>query len=238
MNYLSEKAKINIEWNKRVWGDRDKWLDREYGYNWSRESERPQNYSDAKKIVETHLFPLIKKEEMDILELCPGAGRVTVELVSRARNLILVDMNPVCIEICKDRFKYYDHISYHVNDGVSLDMIEPESLDLIFSYDSFVHIDKEIVEQYVSQFRNKLRDGGIAWIHHSAVGERKIGSRSNMTAQLMKDFAQKHGLLVIAQFYSYLIRKPTMHYADVFTVLEKLSEETAKFSSLSADQLE
>jgi cyclopropane fatty-acyl-phospholipid synthase-like methyltransferase len=234
---LSEKAKTNIEWNQRVWGDRKKWLERDYGYNWSRENKRPQNYSDPKKLIEKNLLPFIKKEGMDILELCPGAGRLTVELVSMARNLTLVDMNPVCIEICRDRFKFYDHLTYHVNDGVSLDMIEPQSLDLIISYDSFVHIDKEVVDQYVSQFRDKLRDGGIAWIHHSAVGERQIGSRSNMTDQLMKEFAQKHGLLVIAQFYLYLIREPVMHYADVFTVMEKLSEETAQFVSLSADKL-
>ena len=46
---LSEGAKINIEWNQRVWGDRDMWLARDYGYNRSSENQRPQEYSDLKK---------------------------------------------------------------------------------------------------------------------------------------------------------------------------------------------
>ena len=40
-----------------------------------------------------------------------------------------------------------------------------------------------------------------------------------MTDQLMKDFVAKHGLLVIAQFYLYLIREPSMRYADDCTIM-------------------
>ncbi|PYI61656.1 MAG: hypothetical protein DMC60_04780 [Verrucomicrobia bacterium] len=50
-------------------------------------------------------------------------------------------------------------------------MIPEGSIDFVFSFDSFVHPDREIVEAYLSELGTKLKIGGKGFIHHSNFGE-------------------------------------------------------------------
>jgi hypothetical protein len=60
-----------------------------------------------------------------------------------------------------------------VNDGRSLDMIEDESIDFVFSFDSLVHADSGTVRSYMLQIARKLRFSGTGFIHHSNLGAYK-----------------------------------------------------------------
>lgn len=226
----------NIRWNRDVWGSMEGWEARGYGLNWEKGSSRPQKYSVARDLLRSYLHPFLAGDPSSILEIGPGAGKFTTELVNMCDSLTLVDLNQVCIDICRERFKYYDHIAYHTNNGYSLEMVENNSVDLIFSYDCFVHVSRELVARYVAEFPYKLRDGGIAWIHHSSVGARRIGMRSDMTDAAMRDFARNSNLLVLAQIYLYLIKEPRPHYGDVITVMKKIPPD-GPFVSKSADEL-
>ena len=85
-------------------------------------------------------------------------------------RLILVDLVSKCIDACRRRFACVDHIEYHVNDGRSLDAIENNSVDFVFSMDSLVHADPTVMREYTLQLGRKLRDGGLGFIHHSNLG--------------------------------------------------------------------
>ena len=140
-------------------------------------------------MAEKYLHPFLPGGELDIVEIAPGAGRFTAELIRTARSMVLVDLNQTCIDLCRERFRYYQRIQFVVNDGMSLEAVADGSADLIASWDSFVHIELEVVERYVRQFPRILRAGGIAWIHHSARGKHSEGWRSNMTSELMARYA-------------------------------------------------
>ncbi len=105
-----------------------------------------------------------------ILEIAPGFGRCTQFLLTLAQQLVLVDLAESCIEACKRRFFASQHISYHVNDGKSLQMIRDNSVDFAFSFDSLVHAEADVMKSYVSQLAMKLRPGGVAFLHHSNLG--------------------------------------------------------------------
>ena len=217
---LPGDEKGNINKNRERWGKREYWEGKDdYGYQWGGGHE--QSYLEMKRVVESYLIPFIKLEQNDILEIAPGAGRMTTELLRLARRLVLVDLNSACIDICKERFKYYGHIDYHVNNGVSLDMIKDNSCDIIVSWDSFVHMDKKVVEGYISQFASKLRDNSFAWIHHSGIGKTKKGWRSNVTSEIVGELARKHGLLLKAQINVSLVQEPEQHYRDCISIMVK-----------------
>ena len=159
-----------------------------------------------------------------ILEIAPGYGRWTNFLGEHTDNLVLVDLSQECIEACKKRFSGLEGITYHINDGRSLDMVESNSMDLVFSFDSLVHVEDQIIEEYVSQIAEKLTDNGIAFIHHSNFGEhplqRKLSNSpvlgrvlsalgliektyhwraKTMTAEKMRSYGSKAGLPCVAQ---------------------------------------
>jgi SAM-dependent methyltransferase len=154
-----------------------------------------------------------------ILEIASGFGRWSNYLKDRCKELHLVDPAADCIEACRSRFAADQHVSCHVNDGRSLEMIPSASIDFVFSFDSLVHVRRETVEAYVAQLAAKLTGEGRGFIHHSNLGEyassiarraRKLVSKGNvvgsdhqrdpeMTAALFRGICEEHGLKCVCQ---------------------------------------
>ncbi|HEX4473830.1 MAG TPA: class I SAM-dependent methyltransferase [Polyangiaceae bacterium] len=105
-----------------------------------------------------------------VLEIAPGFGRCTQFLARFSERLVVVDLNQRCIDACRERFRDSPHLEYHVNDGRSLDMVKDGSVDFAFSYDSLVHAEGDVLDDYVSELGKKLAPDGIAFIHHSNLG--------------------------------------------------------------------
>ena len=73
------------------------------------------------------------------------------------------------------------------------------SIDRIWSFDVFVHIQAVDIEAYVAQFPRILRSGGTALIHHSKSGTFARGWRSDMTEARMREICARNGLTILAQ---------------------------------------
>jgi 2-polyprenyl-3-methyl-5-hydroxy-6-metoxy-1,4-benzoquinol methylase len=106
-----------------------------------------------------------------ILEIAPGFGRWTNYLRTYCDRLIVVDLSEKCIKACQQRFATDSHIEYHINDGKSLAMIPDHSIDFVFSFDSLVHAEADVMESYLSQLATKLKPNGVGFIHHSNLGK-------------------------------------------------------------------
>ncbi|MBI2949236.1 MAG: class I SAM-dependent methyltransferase [Verrucomicrobia bacterium] len=102
-----------------------------------------------------------------ILEIAPGYGRWTRFLKDLGQRLTVVDLSAGCIEHCRRRFAASNHIHYFVNDGQSLDMVADQSIDFVFSFDSLVHAEADVLETYLQQLARKLTRNGAGFIHHS-----------------------------------------------------------------------
>jgi ubiquinone/menaquinone biosynthesis C-methylase UbiE len=154
-----------IEANRREWDGRYNWLNR--GDEWSAGWGGPfmQWYGT--------IFPRIKAHvpTNSILEIACGFGRWTQYLKDLCKHLTVIDLSEECIQACKQRFSEFSHIEYHVNDGTSLEMIPDASVDFVFSFDSLVHTDEFVIEAYLSQLPRILNKDGVAFIHHSNLGE-------------------------------------------------------------------
>jgi len=106
-----------------------------------------------------------------ILEIGCGYGRWTQYLKELCKNLVVIDISEECIQACKQRFSDCLRIEYHVNDGTTLDMMSDSSVDFVFSFDSLVHADESVIKAYICQLQRILTDTGLAFIHHSNLGE-------------------------------------------------------------------
>jgi SAM-dependent methyltransferase len=161
-----------------------------------------------------------------ILEIAPGYGRWTQYLKDLCERLVIVDLASQCIDHCRERFRDADNISYHVNDGRSLEMVEDRSVDFVFSFDSLVHAEADVIDSYLGQLARKLTPNGIGFIHHSNAGAcrrvsaitRRIPHRfraplvkrgalldlsawraESMTAELFADQCERAGLACVSQ---------------------------------------
>ena len=154
-----------IEQNRLGWGRDYKWP--HAGEEWSRE------WGTAQMQWFGSILPRISSfvPTDTILEIAPGYGRWTTFLKNLCKRLTVVDLSASCIEKCRERFVHDSNISYFVNDGMSLEMVEDNSIDLIFSFDSLVHAEEGVLKAYAAEFAKKLRPDGVAFIHHSNLGE-------------------------------------------------------------------
>jgi SAM-dependent methyltransferase len=154
-----------IEANKKAWNNIANWPN--LGEGWS------LSWGGADQEWWGTIFPRIHAfvPVNDILEIGPGFGRWTEYLRHLCKQLQVVDLSELCIETCKKRFVASDNLKYYVNDGKSLSMIQNNSVDFAFSFDSLVHADEDAIESYVNELSLKLRKDGVAFIHHSNFGK-------------------------------------------------------------------
>jgi SAM-dependent methyltransferase len=121
-----------------------------------------------------------------ILEIGPGFGRWTYYLKYYCQELWIVDRATDCIDACRRRFAANSHVKCYFNDGLSLSMIPKDSVDFVFSFDSFVHTNRQVVEAYLGELGTKLKIGGKGFIHHSNFGQYANSARERLPRALTK----------------------------------------------------
>ena len=102
-----------------------------------------------------------------LLEIGPGAGRLTEVLLPKCSKLIAVDTSETMIALLRERFADETKIEYHHSDGRGLTGVPDESVDTGFSYGVFVHLQHWDIYNYLTELRRVLKPGGKALIQHS-----------------------------------------------------------------------
>lgn len=172
-------------------------------YSWTRgENEWTQSEEWKNSLIEHVMLENIPPGNV-VVEIGPGFGRWTRKLVEISRRLIAVDVTEKCIAHCKKLFAENENVEFHINDGRSLDVVADDSVDYVWSFDVFVHIEPPDIEQYLREFRRILRDDGIAIIHHGIAGNTDFDWRSSLTSQVFSDLLEKHGFELLQQFDSW-----------------------------------
>ena len=106
------------------------------------------------------------------LEIGPGGGKWTVRLAPRVGSLVVFDVAAAMLDRTRGRCEAegLHNVSFTLGDGNGLTGIADESLDLVFSYDVFVHTALEDTVAYIDDLARVLAPGGVA-IVHQAVAE-------------------------------------------------------------------
>lgn len=159
-------------------------------------------------IAENFIYKNINKNSV-VLEIGAGQGRWSEFILKKAERVILVDVSEKCINFCRKMFSKSNNVEYYVNDGKRLDFIKENSVDFVWSFDSFVHMERDVIDAYFREFSRILKKGGKAIIHHHG-GRRSLsdtlpllGMRSNVSKQTIKELAKKHKLAVKYQTQSW-----------------------------------
>jgi SAM-dependent methyltransferase len=186
----------NIE-EQRLWNKPEMWENG--GHEWS------GPFGNTENLWNKHLFDTLKEfRGKKILEIAPGHGRITQFLSILASELLVIDLNEECIKKTKEKMGHHV-LGYFVNDGKSLTNIRTNSQDLVFSYDSFVHMHANVIEEYIKESYRVLKSGGHGYIHHSWLYQGNDNSfqnsagRSNMSPEQFKELVEKYDMEIVSQ---------------------------------------
>jgi SAM-dependent methyltransferase len=189
----------DFDWNEKCWGE---------AYDWS---TRGEEWSEAWGTSEAQwfgsIFPRIHRfiPASSILEIAPGFGRWTKFLLPTCQHYLGIDLSKECIKACKSSFESYKYATFYKNDGRSLSFAQNNHYDLIFSFDSLVHVEIDILDVYVAQCIGKLTENGVAFIHHSNLLE--FGEMPgyfhlrapSVSAELVENSVQNNGGQILVQ---------------------------------------
>lgn len=192
----------DTDWNRQLWDG---------GYNWdARGEEWSAAWGGSEPQWFGSLYPRLHRvlPASSILEIAPGMGRWTKFLLPLCRNYVGVDISLECVRECQKIFADAHHARFVHNDGCSLSEVEDHSVDLVFSFDSLVHAEFDVLKSYIPQILQKLNERGVAFLHHSNMGAvgtdfegaGKLGLRAlSVSQQNIEDLIVHSGGRVIVQ---------------------------------------
>ena len=222
-----------IEQNLAVWDAEYDWTFR--GEEWS------LAWGGAAQEWNASIEPRIRRflPSQRVVEIGAGFGRWTAFLKESAGELTLVDVSRKCLDACRERFGTGGTVRYLQTDGHSLP-VPDGSIDFVFSFDSLVHAEADVMQSYVRELARVLAADGVAFLHHSNLGEYsrlpfKLGRipllvksglaeasdgwrARSVTARAMRKWTESAGLVCVTQE---LINWGTRRLIDCISVVAR-----------------
>lgn len=109
--------------------------------------------------MNTFVIPYLDSTK-DTLEIGPGGGRYTAEVIQNVRKIHLIDTSGKMLNRCKSRFSKFTHIDYVKGSGHDLASIASESVDVVFAFNVFVQLQFEDIVAYMMESKRVLRREG------------------------------------------------------------------------------
>ena len=160
-----------------------------YGLEWGDpETTPPLAY------VRDHFLLPYATQETTCLEIGPGGGRWTRYMLG-VKRLYAVDFHQELLSELKSNFSP-ENLTFVKNNGNDFPEIPDGAIDFIFSFGTFVHLDVEIIDEYLRNMKTLLKSSSNVVIQYS--DKSKPLARSNKTfsqndPDTMRRLVSSHG---------------------------------------------
>lgn len=156
---------------------------------------------------DSEFYRLFQKLDITkVIELGCGRGRHVPYIISKSRDITLVDILQKNIDYCKERFGENQGITYYKNTGFELKALKSDNYTALYSYDAMVHFELMDIYSYLTDIFRILSAGGRALLHHSNYhADYKVGfstapqGRSFMSKECFAYLAYRAGFTILEQ---------------------------------------
>lgn len=132
-----------------------------YGLEWG----DPDVVPPLQFIKERYVLPYVNAHHKAV-EIGPGGGRWTRYLLG-FETLYAVDYHQELLDELKRNVGRHRRVRLIKNNGTDFPGIDPNSIDYLFSFGTFVHLDFELIEAYLLAMRSILKPEGNVVIQYS-----------------------------------------------------------------------
>lgn len=163
-NLEQQLKKMRQDWDQRARENaryfvatcKDSWSDEEFFHSGER-TVAEQILNDTINICQG-----LQPEQMKVLEIGCGTGRVTRALAQVFGEVYAVDVSGEMVERAREVLADQPNIHIFQNNGMDLTVLGEMQVDFAFSSIVFQHIpSREIIENYVREVHRLLRPGGL-----------------------------------------------------------------------------
>lgn len=171
-------------------------------YLWRRLRHGDRVPGNLAKVRKRYLERFVTPETV-ALEIGSGGGRWTRYLLP-AHEVIVVELNSDFFPYLEKRFPESAHkFRFVETPGYEIPDVENDSVDFVFSFGTFVHIDPEGIDEYLGEIRRVLRPGSVASIQYGDRTKKYFARRerielfSDMNAPQMEGFVKGHAFELV-----------------------------------------
>lgn len=190
----------SLKWNRRFAVDlvrfsRKNSTDHFYGDQWGSVDDRDDLVAVRKKFLD----PFVSPDKVSV-EIGSGGGRWTRYLLS-CKELICVELNPEMFDYIRNRFHHPKNVSYITTQGHDLPSVPNGSVDFIFSFGTFVHLEMETIAHYTESMSLVMKSGADLALQisnkHKEHAMTEKPSFSENSPEFMVDTFTRNGIKVI-----------------------------------------
>jgi hypothetical protein len=107
------------------------------------------------------------------------------------------------------------------------------SIDFVFSFDSLVHVESDILEIYLGQLAKKFKPNAVGFIHHSNIGEypAQDSSPNKRIPEKMKEFLMERGYYDNSHSRAFSMTAPRFESLCQKAGLQRISQEIVNWGS-------
>ncbi len=145
-----------------------------YGLEWG----DPDRLEPLQFIRDRYVLPYVNSKH-HALEIGPGGGRWTRYLLGFGK-LYVVDYHDELLKELRKNFNKPNMV-FVKNNGSDFPGIEEGSIDYLFSFGTFVHLDIHLIESYLKNIRPLVKPGVNIVIHYA--------DKTKIMAQVRKSFS-------------------------------------------------
>ena len=165
-----------------------------FGDRWGDPGDEPL-ISVRKEFIEPYV-----RAGQNVVEIGAGGGRFTQFLLP-AKHITIVDLNTAVFEYLRRRFAgLQEKFAYYQTSGYEIAAVPDESIDLVFTFDCFVHVEPEGILAYLQEIERILKPDGRAVVHYGDINKeiaRENNGFSRMTEELMEELLRQTSLRVL-----------------------------------------
>jgi SAM-dependent methyltransferase len=166
-----------------------------YGLEWGDpEIIRPLGF-----IRDRYVLPYVNSQQVAV-EIGPGGGRWTRYLLGFGQ-LYVVDYHAELLQELKTNFNK-PNMRFIRNNGSDFPGIAEQSVDFIFSFGCFVHLDAPLIQSYLSNIKQILKPNGngvIQYSDKSKVMGQLNAEFSDNSPELMRRMVSDAGLRILEE---------------------------------------
>jgi hypothetical protein len=166
-----------------------------YGLHWGDPDVAPP----LKFIRDNYLLPYVHPDH-SALEIGPGGGRWTRYLLG-FKMLYVVDYHGEILKELESNFKQPNMV-FIKNSGTDFPCVESQSVDFLFSFGTFVHLELHLITSYLENMKTILKPGANVVIQYSDMN--KIMSQQTKgfvdnTPEVMQKMVKDAGYTILEE---------------------------------------
>jgi SAM-dependent methyltransferase len=120
-------------------------------------------------IMQKFLLPFLGEDKV-VMEIGAGGGRWSQFIIPQSKQALIVDGTKACETAIRGHFGPkldLGNVQFLVSPDGKLPKVKKDSVDFVFSFDTFVHFDEDLFCEYMRTVARVLKPGGVLSLYYA-----------------------------------------------------------------------